>query len=724
MLSKDDIWNVIDTYFKEKGLVKHQLDSYDELISVKIPKIVEDCPPIELKKDSSTYIISFKNITITKPQVTERDNSITSLTPTETRLRNLTYESTIFVNAELSTYENDTLISTKKELINLCNIPVMVGSKLCITHNLSTKGKIEFQECEFDQGGYFIINGSEKALIAQERMATNNVYVFLNKNNNYVAEIRSVQEGDVKSANQILVKYIKPNKKNIVTENVFRVAIPYLKKDIPLTVLFKAFGDYTITDYVDKENIHVLEPSLEEGLIISSTQKAREYIVKRCLYTFDTDDKKEEFIDKLLTKDILSHTEEDFKKKCEFIGYMVNKLILTIKGKRELDDRDHWGNKRIDLSSNLIGSLFRSSFYKVIKDYKLICEKNLLMGKNISLSDFRKDVITKDIKYALSTGNWTVNRQKITKTGVSQVLSRLSYLATLSHLRRIVAPIAKDGKSAKPRQLHMSSFGIVDCAETPEGHACGIVKNMSLTCHISLSFNSEIIEDFISSFITEDGVCKVLINGKLFGRCNDANVLTDFLRGMRRRGMLSFDVSIVNKKNEITINTDGGRCCRPLLVVGEGNKLNLRREDLFKDWKTLINDGKIEYLDVNECENALIAMDVELLQENVLCEKYTHCELHPSVIMSVCSGIIPYPDHNQAPRNCYQSSMSKQAMGIYATNYDTRMDTMSQVLFYPQKRLVEPKTSKYVNFPDIPAGMNAIVAIMCHTGFNGWTLSQ
>ena len=120
-------------------------------------------------------------------------------------------------------------------------------------------------------------------------------------------------------------------------------------------------------------------------------------------------------------------------------------------------------------------------------------------------------------------------------------------------------------------------------------------------------------------------------------------------------------------------------------------------------------------MDVNESEHALIAMDIDILNAKGD-DEYTHCELHPSMIMSVCSGIIPYPDHNQAPRNCYQSSMSKQAMGIYATNFDSRLDTMAQVLFYPQKRLVEPKTSKYVNFPDVPAGENAIVAIMCHTG--------
>jgi DNA-directed RNA polymerase II subunit RPB2 len=733
ILNKDDIWNVIDTYFKTKGLVTHQIESFDEFLNIKINKIISDSHPIEIKYNLSdkSYIlhtIKFKNTYITKPQVIERDNTVTALTPNQSRLRNLTYESAVFVNIDYKQEkisDKREIVYSKSEFVNLCNIPIMVGSSYCITHRMSDKGLTELEECEYDQGGYFIVNGNEKVLVAQERMATNNVYVFLNKTNNYVAEIRSVQEGDVKSANQILIKYVKPSKKNnIVNENIFRVCLPYVKKEIPLIVLFKALGitdNEVIKNMIYADNIDLLEPSIEEGSIITSIEQAREYIGKRATYNLDSKEKRTEFVIKLLSKDILSHVSDDFNKKANFIGYMTNKLILTIKGKRELDDRDHWGNKRVDLSSNLLGSLFRSSFSRVLKEFKIVAEKHILLGKQISLtSDINKNMITRDIKYALSTGNWTVNKQKITKTGVSQVLSRLSYLSTLSHLRRIVAPIAKDGKSAKPRQLHNTSYGIVCPAETPEGHACGIVKNMAFTCHISLAFQADMVEALLYDLgVTDNGNYRVFLNGKMLGFIEDEIELVDILRECRRSGKINYDVSIVLTKRmkEVIINTDGGRCCRPLLVVKD-NKLLLQREDLNKDWKTLIEEGKVEYLDVNECENALISMDADILNSKTfdLGQQYTHCELHPSMMMSVCSGIIPYPDHNQAPRNCYQSSMSKQAMGIYATNFDTRMDTMAQCLFYPQKRLVEPKTSKYVNFPDIPAGMNAIVAIMCHTG--------
>ena len=726
MLNKNDIWKVIDGFFRENGLVKHQLDSFNDFINIKIYKIIEDIEPIKLTYSSPTgeeitHTLTFKTPYVSKPQVIERNNDVNHLTPNEARLRSLTYESTLYVNVHYEqTNSSGENIYSKVETINFCNIPIMVGSNKCVTYGLNTKGKIELGECEYDQGGYFIINGNEKSLIAQERMASNNVYVFLNKLNNYMAEIRSIQEGDVKSANQVLLKYIKPVKKtSIVSGNVIRVGLPHLKKDIPIIVLLKVLGmDEGYETLVDNENLLYFESSIEEGQFISSQEQAIEYIGKRSKYNLETKEKRKEFVLKILKRDTLSHiyTEdvpENFTKKIEFLSYMINKLLYTVRGRRELDDRDHWGNKRIDLSSNLLGSLFRSSISKVMKTIKMISEKYVHIGKNINLNDIKKDIITKDIRYAMSTGNWSVNKQNITKTGVSQVLSRLSYLAALSHLRRIVAPIAKDGKSAKPRQLHVTSFGYCCPAETPEGHACGIVKNMSLSCHISTSFHSDILESMIKGINENtEGEYRLFFNGKLMGKTNIEMAYT--LRDFKRTRKLNFDtgISIDNTLKEIKINTDAGRCSRPLLRV-ENGKLLLEKDDLEKEWKVLIDEGKIEYLDVYECENAYIAMDVEKITK-----KHTHAELHPSMMMSVCSGIIPYPDHNQAPRNCYQSSMCKQAMGIYSTNFDTRMDTISQVLFYPQKRLVEPKTSKYVSFTDIPAGMNAIVAIMCHTGMN------
>ena len=981
MLNNGDGWKIIDSFFEEKGLVRQQIESFDEFLNEIVKNIIDQSNPIKIEHRNEIHYLKIKNSRYGSPHIEESTGKLSYLTPNITRIRSLTYEIPLYVEVEYKKIVDQEVKINQTEHLRLCFLPLMLKSSKCVLHGLSKKELIDMGECDFDQGGYFIVNGGEKVLIAQEKMATNQVYVFVNKHGNYVAEIRSIAENDLKSANQILVKIITPSKKSLtLADKVIRLQIPSVKKEVPLSILFLALG-ITKDDIFTKciyENAstndvkhlfkEIIEASIDEALIVDTQEKALDYIGRRATVTLDSREKRISQAIKILRCDLLVHistpysiqnSEEllvitddiklDFVKKAYFIGYMVNKLLKTFFNKRDIDDRDNFGNKRLEMSGNLLGSLFRNSFGKVLKELEVdLFKKKISVNKEIYLkSDIDGSIIAKDLKFALSTGNWGLSRQKITRTGVSQVLNRLSYMATLSHLRRVVAPIAKDGKMTKPRQLHntqafitccvtgdtliliknndsdptvkmikdlspddmvctvnptnqqcsyspfynyfkifpkrllkittvsnreikctpdhpflvvnqnlddfhwklagdlslndlvvvkhfalttettenldtttlsglnkvysatilemryrnvnlmneelsqfysdemieIQRFCVLDvcnhdciavkiskieevepelvydfttyhsnhslvsngfvthnCSETPEGHACGLVKNLSLMTHLTLSSNS----DYIVEMLFDLGVislndaqqtgntgAKVFVNGNWIGVHNDPLELSANFIMYRRQGKIKYDISIAHNKldDEIIINTDAGRTSRPMIVLNCGIPM-ITAEDIRdleskkKYWSDMIKEGKIEYLDVLEIDMAFIAMTYDELYNNEFGNMYTHCEIHPSMFLGISASIIPFLNHNQAPRNCYSASMSKQAMGIYASNYQLRMDTLAHVLFYPQKPLVQTKSIKYLNYNDIPAGQNAIVAIACYSGLMIRPLSQ
>ncbi|MDP3066270.1 MAG: DNA-directed RNA polymerase subunit B [Methanobacteriaceae archaeon] len=214
--------------------------------------------------------------------------------------------------------------------------------------------------------------------------------------------------------------------------------------------------------------------------------------------------------------------------------------------------------------------------------------------------------------------------------------------------------------------------------------------------------------------------CKVYINGKLIGTCKDPEVFVEAMRQKRRAGEVSSETNITyyHDNNEIYIFNDPGRTRRPVIVVENGKAL-LKDEHLQKladseiTWDDMVAEGVIEYLDAEEEENTYLAMF-----EDELTPDHTHLEIDPSTMLGICAGIIPYANHNSSPRNTMEAGMTKQALGLYVSNYHLRTDTRAHLMHHPQVPMVKTRSMDATQYDQRPSGQNFVVAVMSYEGYN------
>jgi len=789
-------WDVIQSYFKGQHLerlVRHQIESYNNFIEYQTMKTIEMFNDVNIKSEqdydpeSGKYrlelFITFDNFNLYRPQIHENNGATKLMFPQEVRSRNFTYASAMTIDINIKfvvrngkDLENIQTFYKTLPKIHIGKMPIMLKSNICVLTQYKHMENKNIGECKYDTGGYFIINGSEKTVLGQERAAENKIYIYnVSKNNTkytWDAEIKSVPD----------FKCISPKKLNIMISSKNNgmgfpivVQLHRVKQPVPLFVLFRALGvisdleicQYIILDINNKEYTELLNglvASIIDSNTILTQHDALKHITSYVMYTPINMDKetgskkKMEFTNDILANDLFPHCNTK-QQKIYFLGYMANKLLQANFGWIKQDDRDSYVNKRIDLTGTLLNNLFRNYFNKLVKDMEKQIIKEINNGSWKSTEQYmnivnmtniykiiKSTTIENGLKKALSTGDFGIKHTNSNKVGVAQVLNRLTYVSSLSHMRRISTPTDKRGKLIPPRKLHNTSWGFLCPAETPEGQSVGVVKNLAYMAHITISSNSEPIYNNVMPYIIDIATCKpidlfkkvkIFINGCWVGVVENPFEIYNSLKEKKYQGIINIYTSITfdYKNAEIRICNDGGRITRPLLRVDD-NHLVIKKSvisDIKKGelvWNDLLTNCKlsesvIEYIDADEQEHSLIAMKPNDLEKQwkrpektTEIYRYTHCEIHPSTIFGVLASCIPFPDHNQSPRNTYQCAQAKQAMGVYVTNYENRMDKTSYVLTYPGRPLVDTRIMDMIRINDIPSGFTVIVAIMTHTGYN------
>ena len=725
-INEDDRWTILEKYFKKYGFIRHQLDSFNDYIMNGIDRVIGESDVNDVTSDFKNKI-KFFNTYIPSPIIIDEHRNTHLLFPDEARKRNMTYDSPIFCDILQSLEINGVVTKKVFNKVIIGRTPIMVMSSKCNLYNLDVKERIKNNECDKDPGGHFIIRGTERTLISQFRCIYNQPLVIKQKSNDkysYSCELRSMSEETGHSV-LIQVKILRD------TESIL-MSIPYTKELIPVGVLFKALD---IDDYVDmiKYDINdvrvdrILQKMMKDSYHIKTKDEALKYIGQFNVHNVK-EDKQKAYAKQVVEGELLPHMGimSNNREKAMLISSMINKIIRTHLEMRTEDDRDNISNKRLETAGILCVELLRTLMKKFVKNISMQLEKKKHNPDILNLIN-RTNIISIGLKHSFSSSTWGVSNNKYVRSGVSQVLSRLTYGATLSHLRRLVTPIGKESKNSKIRQTHPSKIMYICNIETPEGASIGIVTNLSLLTTLTNRIPSVLVKEIIEKssnfmYITmTDKIdyksVKIFINGSLIGITDKPEEFIKDFRYFMDIKILNRDTSIcwIKEDYDIRIYSDEGRFIRPVFTIDESsNTLSIKKSDINKDWFDLVDENKIKYIDSNEIEQCVIGMDDTELDMF----KCDYVEIHPSMMLGVMASNIPFADHNQSPRLIYQASMGKQAIGQFANSYMTRTDTIAYTLNAPQKCLVSTKTSNFLGFDEMPSGINVVVAIMCLTGFN------
>ncbi len=699
---------LLNAFKKQVGFVDHQITSFNEFIDFRLQKIIDAIGEIELETpELAEFRIKLGKVRIQKPGIKEADGAWRRITPLEARIRDLTYSSPIYV--EMVPVING--VEQEPQEVKLGELPIMVKSKLCMLDGMSEEELVENGEDPNDPGGYFIINGTERVIVMVEEVLYNRP-VIETKGEAQTARINSEASGFVQ-------RHLVERKGGIIT-----ISFANLKK-MPIVVLMRALGLETDKEII--EAISTKPQELEETYFnlyefddVKTPEDAKEHIGNNL--RIPQKEYRDKRVNDILDKYLLPHLGQDKKvrrEKALYLAKVVRKLIRLGLEHIEEQDIDHYGNKRLRQVSDFMEILFRSILlgkYGLVSRIVYSYQKLVKRGKMPAIKSIvESDYLTKRIISHMATGQWVGGR-----TGVCQRLERTNYVRTIAHLRNIISPLSSAQEHFEARALHATHWGRLCCEETPEGVNIGLRKYLAVLGVISTPASEKDRNLVLDMIKKESGEIAIFMDGRVIGTTERPEMLVSRIREKRRNGLLSPYISViwVPEFEEVHVNTDSGRLQRPLIIVDNGKpRLTEKHIELLEKnemtWGDLLRQGVIEYLDAEEENSALVALDAEHLTK-----EHTHVEIDKGVILGLSASLVPFAAHNRGDRVNFGAKMSGQSLGIYATNFDVRADTKSDVLVYTQTPLVSTCIGKEIGIEDHPQGQNVVIAIMSYKGYN------
>ncbi|MFB6246615.1 MAG: DNA-directed RNA polymerase subunit B'' [Candidatus Pacearchaeota archaeon] len=695
---------IVNNYLKNQSIVQSNITSFNNFIEYRLPKIVEEIN--ESIQADEEFQVKLGKINVEKPRIVEADGSSSLLTPNEARMRNITYSAPITLELTVKRGEQ---IDT--ETVEIGKMPIMVKSNACNTADMSREELIKNNDDPKDPGGYFIVKGTERVMTMAEDLAENQFVIEPNKEGTLLLKIFSLKG-----------TYRIPITLNENKEGLFNVTFSRFR-DIPAVVLLKALGmtkESDIAKYIGIENDSVLV-NLYEFTDLATQEDALMHIAKQS--NIQGEDK--EVMDRVKSRidsyflPHMGQSEGNREKKAITLCKMMKQYFMAKENPELQTDKDHYANKRVRLSGDLLASLFRVNLGILVRDVQYSLQKSVKRKNQFSIKVLAKSTLfSHRIESAIATGVWTGER-----SGITQNMDKTNYLAIISQLQKVSSMLPSDQENFRARTLHPTHYGRFCPIETPEGPEIGLRKNLALMSRISTM--TQKTEEEIVNDLKEEGLQQeseegndVIMNGKFIGTVDDYQQFTEKVKEKRREGELPEELSVRSDDGfkNVVISTEPGRVMRPVIVVENGQPkitdnhlVQIQQGEL--NWQDLLDKKFIEYLDASEEENTLVAM-----YQEELTPEHTHLEIDPSSVFGTVTSLVPYGNHNQSSRLNRGSKTKKQSLGLYAANYHSRLDTDVSVMEYPQKPIVKSFIEDSLDI--YPAGQNLIVAVMGYEGYN------